>query len=135
MIDKIQKHRKDVTLALHSALTHAFLGDEMPVPWSENIMILAIRCSKQKRRIDTSNLIGGLKITEDVVVKAGVVPDDGPKYVDWGPVQDRIESMWAGLYGPATHLFICRYDGTSGHANKVMRFVLQIMAGHGEEKS
>lgn len=106
-----KRHSIDANVAIIAALRMAFKGTYPVTPnWSDRVIICAIRCSKQRKRIDTSNLLGGLKIVEDVIVNTGFIRDDGPKYVDWGPVQDRIESMWGNMFGPATHLYLCKHS-------------------------
>lgn len=76
--------------------------------WAGKIMISAIRCGIGKRA-DVSNVVGGLKFAEDALVFDGIVSDDGPDQVAWGPCHSRAKADWGGeLVGPATHLFILR---------------------------
>ena len=47
--------------------------------------------SKRGKRLDESNLMGGLKPCFDAIVRAGLVKDDGPKYIEHGEIQQVIE--------------------------------------------
>lgn len=47
--------------------------------------------SKRGKRLDHANLIGGLKPAFDSLVHAGLIKDDGPKYIEHGEIQQVIE--------------------------------------------
>jgi hypothetical protein len=99
--------RGEYQIAVNACARQA-LGTGYEKPWAQQVEFSAVRCSRGRRRLDETNLRGGLKLVEDAIVEAGIVPDDGPKYVRWGKVEDRIESMWEDLAGPATWVFIRR---------------------------
>lgn len=77
-------------------------------PWAMKVIIHVVRCSNTYKLLDESNLIGGLKATEDALVSMNVIPDDSPAHVSWGFIQQRLPPARNGLRGPATHLFVER---------------------------
>lgn len=121
--------------AVAASLALAFGTSRWPRPWAIQVLLAAVRCSTQRRRLDTSNVIGGLKAQEDALVEAGLILDDNPIHVRWGPVEDRVESMWRALPGPATHLILARLTTPEGEVRTELEAldpILRIM-GKGEQ--
>jgi len=106
-LKKKKKLRADMYISVRVALRRAF-GGAFQAPWCDHAVISAVRCSDANKRCDISNVIGGLKVAEDCLVTAGLLVDDGPKYVTWGVCQDRAVAKRGPFVGPATHLLIAR---------------------------
>ena len=77
---KYSRHRKDMQIAVNACARQA-LGRGYPTPWAEKVEMSAVRCSTQRRRIDETNMRGGMKPVEDAIVAAGIVEDDNPLHV------------------------------------------------------
>jgi hypothetical protein len=108
---KISRNARWAKLAVSSSLAMAFGTSQWPMPWADKVLLAAVRCSMQRRRLDPDGVIGGLKGHVDALVASGLIIDDNYLRIKWGPVEDRIESMWRGLGGPATHLIIAKLNG------------------------
>jgi hypothetical protein len=120
--------------AVAASLAIAFGTSRWPRPWATRVLLAAARCSTQRRRLDPDGVIGGLKAQVDALVRAELIPDDRFLHVRWGPVEDRIESMWRALPGPATHLLIAileEPDGTARPELEAMDPILRLL-GKGE---
>lgn len=113
-ISKLTRNTAAARTAVAASLALAFGTSRWPRPWATTVLLAAVRCSTQARRLDVSNVAGGLKAHEDALVLAGIIVDDNPVHVRWGPVEDRIESMWRALPGPATHLMVARLETPEG---------------------
>lgn len=107
---KLARNSADARVAVAASLSLAFGTSRWPRPWATKVLISAARCSTQRRRLDPDGVIGGLKAQVDALVRAELIPDDNFLRVAWGPVEDRIESMWRALPGPATHLLVARLE-------------------------
>ena len=120
--------------AVAASLSLAFGTSRWPRPWASRVLLAAVRCSTQRRRLDPDGVIGGLKAQVDALVRADLIVDDTFLRVRWGPVEDRIESMWRALPGPATHLIIAKLeevDGTARPELEAMGPILDLL-GKGE---
>jgi hypothetical protein len=100
--------------AVAASLAIAFETSRWPRPWAHQVLVAAVRCSTQRRRLDPDGVIGGLKAAVDALVRAELILDDSFLRVRWGPVEDRIQSMWRSLRGPATHLIVARLQEPGG---------------------
>lgn len=113
---EIQAHKASQFVAVKATLYQALGKFER---WADHVVFAAIRCSNSRRRVDVSNIIGGLKQSEDCVVRCRLILDDDPGHVTWGPCEDRAggPSRWGTLPGPCTHLLIVR---TRTHYAQIM---------------
>ena len=112
---KLAQHRGAMGVGVKASMLMAFGRGGIPRPWANKVMLCAVRCSEQRRRLDVSNVLGGCKAAEDALIATGLVIDDNPVHVGWGFVEDRIRSMWDNLAGPATHLFVAVDHGEGEH--------------------
>ncbi len=128
-IGRYKRHCDQSLIAVTSAVSGAFWSPSWPKPWADQILICAVRCGRNTRRCDISNVIGGLKPTEDALVRAGLVPDDKEEHVHWGYVRDRGKGHWGDLPGPATHLFLAalKKDGIEATEAQAMVPVMEVI--------
>jgi len=105
---KFAAHRREQQTAVMACLRQIF-GVKIPRPWAEHITIRVVRCSDTSRWLDATNSRGGLKMTEDCIVRSGLIQDDDPKHVAWvGDPEQRPRGQWRELDGPATYVWIRR---------------------------
>jgi len=78
-------------------------------PWCQRATLDITRCSNAQVLADEDNVIAGckgaidaLKPGKDGRVKAGLIPDDSPKYLKRGAVVELLRRDWGELKGPAT---------------------------------
>lgn len=91
------------------ACIRQIFGHRIPRPWGEFYELRAVRCSDTHKYLDSTNVRGGLKETEDCIVRTGLIQDDSPKYVRWsGDPEQRTKNNWGDLDGPATYVWIVR---------------------------
>lgn len=104
---KLAKHCNAQKTAVNACLRQIWPAG-WPTPWGNRFLLWAVRCT-DSRKIDPTNARGGLKETEDALVKSGLITDDNASRVSWkGDPEQRTTQWWGDLGGPATHLFVQR---------------------------
>jgi len=76
--------KAEITRKLRGYVT-ATAGARLHVPRCQRINVTLVYVPRDGRRRDRDNLVATLKPCIDGLVDAGIVPDDSPEYVTWGP--------------------------------------------------
>ena len=114
-IKKIKKMKRDYDIAVYASVPCLFNRTSAAI--YDHVFAYAIRCSK--RRLDHTNLIGGLKWLEDALVRCEVIKDDSPNNITWVGkcAEERSPRHWGKLRGPCTHLLLSETE------EKLLKFV------------
>jgi hypothetical protein len=108
---KLVKHRAAQQTAVEACLNQRFGPSwKEKTPLAQRVRLHVVRCTDTNRYLDQTNLVGGLKATEDAMVQAGVMPDDTPAHAEWGELRQLRKGEWGEYRGPATHIYVERIE-------------------------
>jgi hypothetical protein len=104
---RILEHGRAQKTAVWACLVQAY-GPQWKKPLAQKVRLHVVRCTGTSKFLDETNLIGGLKATEDAMVSLGIMPDDSPEHTSWGEIRQLKKKEWEEYHGPATHIFVER---------------------------
>ena len=108
-LKKIFRHRLEQEAAVLLCLRQTF-GPSRQEPLAKKVILHVVRCTDTNRYLDETNLIGGLKTTEDALVSNGVMPDDTPAHTSWGRIIQLKRKDWGAYKMASTHIYVERAE-------------------------
>jgi hypothetical protein len=106
---RLGSYCQGMRIAVNACLSQIWGGGAWPKPWGSRFLLWAVRCTDTGKLLDNTNCRGSMKEPEDAIIRSKLIRDDTADIVTWrGDPEQRVESQWGELGGPATHIFIRR---------------------------